>query len=335
MSATSLGLSEKQQQLRMTGVGASEVWDVLNGGILTYARKVGEAEPFEGNSLTEFGHRIERVIAEAYAERHPGVRVFTPGTLRHPTHEWALATLDRVVAPPGIGRPARAQWIGGLEIKVSFFSDSDYGEGADDVPEKYAVQVQWQMEVADLEQVTLVALVRGDYREYPIKRDREMGAMLLAIVGRFWRDNVLARVPPPVDGSKAYTDYLRGRHPKEAGPVIAPTPEAVDVVARLRAAQAESKRAEKAEELVKQQLLQLVGDAAGIEGLCSFKANKDSERTDLDAAADGFIIRLCENPLSGGYSLPREKITALWAEVQRDFTIIKPGARVLRLSKEK
>ena len=279
MATTSLGLSEKQQLLRMTGVGASEVWDVLNGGIVTYARKVGEAEPFEGNSLTEFGHRIERVIAEAYAERHPGIRVFTPGTLRHPKHEWALATLDRVVAPPGIGRPGRAQWIEGLEIKVSFFSDADYGEGADEVPEKYAVQVQWQMEVADLEQVTLVALVRGDYREYPIQRDREMGAMLLEVVGRFWHDHVLARVPPPADGSKAYTDFLRRRYPAETGPVLTPSPEALDVVARLRAAQAESKRAGQAEELVKQQLLQLLGGAAGFEGLCTYRLQKGSTYT--------------------------------------------------------
>jgi predicted sulfurtransferase len=86
MAATALGLSEKQQAMRATGVGASEVWDVLQGGITTYARKVGEAEPFEGNSLTEFGHRIERTIAEAWADRHPGVRIYTPGTLRHREH---------------------------------------------------------------------------------------------------------------------------------------------------------------------------------------------------------------------------------------------------------
>lgn len=279
MATTVIGLSEKQQALRLTGVGASEVWDVLNGGILTYARKVGEAEPFEGNSLTEFGHRIERVIAEAYAERHPGIRVFTPGTLRHPKHEWALATLDRVVAPPGVGRPARAQWIEGLEIKVSFFSADEYGEGSDDVPEKYQVQVQWQMEVADLEQVTLVALVRGDYREYPIRRDREMGAMLLEVVGRFWRDHVLARVPPPVDGSKAYTDYLRGRHPLEKGPVLPATAEAAEVVTRLRAAKASTEAAGRAEELVKQQLMKLIGDAAGIEGLCTYKTQAGSTFT--------------------------------------------------------
>ncbi len=314
MATTAFGLSEKQQQMRLTGVGASEVWDVLNGGIVTYARKVGEAEEFEGNSLTEFGARIERVIAEAWTDRHPGLRVYTPGTLRHPQHEWALATLDRVVAPPGVGRPARKDWLEGLEIKVSFYSADEYGEGADDVPEKYQVQVQWQMEVADLEQVTLVALVKGDYREYPIRRDREMGAMLLDIVGRFWRENVLARVPPPVDGSKAYTDYLRARNPREKGPVLPATPEAADIVARLRAAQAESKKAEKAEELVKQQLLQLLGDAAGVEGLCTFKANKDSEKTDWEAVA-------------GELAAP--------ADLVAKHTTIKPGARVLRLTKEK
>lgn len=292
MATTSLGLSEKQQLLRMTGVGASEVWDVLNGGIVTYARKVGEAEPFEGNSLTEFGHRIERVIAEAYAERHPGIRVFTPGTLRHPKHEWALATLDRVVAPPGIGRPARAQWIEGLEIKVSFFSDADYGEGADEVPEKYAVQVQWQMEVADLEQVTLVPLVRGDYREYPIQRDRETGGMLLDIVGRFWRDHVLARVPPPVDGSRAYTEFLRRRYSKDSDPALAPTPELRRLVDRVRKAKRIAKRVEELESLASNQLRAAIGNSAGVEGLCTYKLQKGSTYTVTREA--GRVLRLAK-----------------------------------------
>jgi len=292
MAAVAYGLTEKQQQMRLSGVGASEVWDVLNGGIITYARKVGEAEEFEGSSLTEFGSRIERVIAEAYAERHPGIRVFTPGTLRHPKHEWALATLDRVVAPPGLGRPARAQWIEGLEIKVSFFSDADYGEGADEVPEKYAVQVQWQMEVADLEQVTLVALVRGDYREYPIKRDREMGAMLLDIVGRFWRDNVLARVPPPVDGSKAYTEFLRRRFDKDSDPALAQTTELQHLVARIRKAKRLAKKVEELEGLASNQLRAAIGNAAGVEGLCTYKLQKGSTYTVTREAAR--VLRLAK-----------------------------------------
>jgi predicted phage-related endonuclease len=289
VSVTALGLSEKQQALRLSGVGASEIFDVLSGGIATYARKVGEAEPFEGNTLTEFGHRIERVIGEAWAERHPGVRIYTPGTLRHPDHEWALASPDRVVAKPGQGRPARADWLSLLEIKTVFFSGSDYGEGADEVPEKHLVQVQWQQEVCGIEDATLVALVNGDYREYPIARDRELGGMLLDVVGRFWRENVLARVPPPIDGSAAYTEYLRRRHPKNATPPLSATPELRDLVAKVRAAKKATKAAEEAEALVVNQLRAALGDADGVEGLCTYRFQKGSSYT--TTRADTRVLR--------------------------------------------
>jgi len=134
-----LGLSEKQQAKRTQGIGASEVAAVLGlvpGAIDVYARKVGEAEPWEGNSLTEFGQRIERVIGEAYLDRHAqeGIRIYTPGTLVHHKHSWAFASPDRIVAPAGAGRPPREAWLRVLEIKTVFFSSAEYGDGADEVP---------------------------------------------------------------------------------------------------------------------------------------------------------------------------------------------------------
>ena len=324
MATTALGLSEKQQALRLTGVGASEVFDVLNGGIATYARKVGEAEPFEGNSLTEFGHRIERVIGEAWTERHPGVRIYTPGTLRHPDHEWALASPDRVVAQPGQGRPARSDWLSLLEIKAVFFSGGDFGEGEDEVPERHLVQVAWQQEVCDIEDATLVALVNGDYREYPIHRDRELGGMLLDAVGRFWQEHVLARVPPPVDGTEAYTQYLRRRHPRDMAPPLPATPELRDVVAKVREAKAALKAAEEAEALVTNGLRAALGDHAGIEALCTYRSNKPSVKTDWEGATVAALARYATT------ASPAE-IEAFHAE----FTTTRPGARVLRLTKEK
>jgi putative phage-type endonuclease len=320
MATTALGLSEKQQLLRTTGIGASEVFDVINGGITTYARKVGEADPFEGNSLTEFGHRVERVIGEAWAERHQGVRIYTPGTLRHPQHEWALASPDRVVAPVGLGRPARETWQSLLEIKTVFFSGSEYGEGADEVPEKHLVQVQWQLEVVGLEEATLVALVNGDYREYPIRRDREVGGMLLEVVGRFWRENVLARVPPPVNGTEAYTAYLKRRHPRDAGPLLPATPELRDLVAMVKEAKARLKAAEEAEATVVNLLRAQLGDAAGVEGLCTWKSNKDSPKTDWEAVAKALLVHAPEG---------------MAARLISESTTTRPGARVLRFSKEK
>lgn len=327
MATTALGLSEKQQQIRLTGIGASEVFDVLQGGITTYARKVGEAEPFEGSSLTEFGHRIERVIGEAWSERHPGVRIYTPGTLRHPNHEWALASPDRVVAALGQGRPAREDWQSLLEIKTVFFSGGDFGEGADEIPEKYLVQVQWQQEVCNLEEATLVALVNGDYREYPIHRDREIGGMLLEVVGRFWNENVLARIPPAVTGSKAYTEYLRHRYARDLAPALPASPELGDLVAKLRETKAALKAAEEAEVLAGNQLRAALGDAAGVEGLCTYKSNKDSAKTDWEAVALDLALAEC-----GGDAKVAAKVLAARAE---KFTTTKPGARVLRLAKEK
>jgi len=283
-----LGLSERQVALRQQGVGASEVADVLAGGITTYARKVGEAEPFEGSSLTEFGHRVERVIGEAWQERHPGKRIYTPGTLRHRAHEWALASPDRVVAPPGAGRPARETWEQLLEIKTVFFSGGEYGE--DEIPERHLVQVQWQLEVCDVPAATLVALVNGDYREYPVARDRELGELLLACVGKWWRDHVLARVPPPVDGSADYAAYLRRRHPMDVLPPLSETPELRDLVAKLREAKAALKAAAEVESEASNRLRAALGDAAGIEGLCTYRTQKGSTYT--VTRPEGRVLRL-------------------------------------------
>lgn len=320
MSSPALGLSSRDIHARASGIGASEVAPVLGivpGAIDVYARKVGEAPDQESSDLMEFGHRIEDVIGDAYVARHQGVRIYKPGTLRHPRHDWALATPDRVVAPPGVGRPAREAWLDLLEIKTVFFSGAEYGEaGTGQIPEKHLVQVAWQMAVADMPSATLVALVNGSYREYPVKRDPELEGLLLQAVEKFWVDHVLARVPPPIDGSDAYEAYLRRRHPADVAPPLLRTPEAEEVVARLKEAREAKVQAEKLEAEAKQQLLAIIGDAAGIQGLCTYKANRPSDRTDWEAVA-----RELNAPL----------------EVVARHTTTKPGARVLRLttSKEK
>lgn len=314
--ARRLGLSEKQIALRRSGIGASEIAAVAGlhptrRPIDVWLEKVGEAEPFEGNEFTEWGHRIERVVAEAWQDRHPDRSIFTPPTLRHPEHAYALASPDRVVVP--LGRRAREVWESLLEIKnVSVYRAGDFGEGGDEIPEHMLLQVQWQLEVTGLDAATLVPLIGGhDYREYPIARDRELGAMLLEVAGRFWVDHVEARVAPAVDGSDSYAAYLKRRFPRDAGPVLDPTPEAEQIVARLRAAKAAKKAAETAEAEAENALKAMLGDAAGVAGLCTWKTNA-SGGTDWKALA------LSLNPTP-------EQLAAF----------ARPGARVLRLAKER
>jgi putative phage-type endonuclease len=326
MAAPPVGLSERQQDIRRTGIGASEVAKVVGlvpGAIEVWAEKVGQAEPFEGNSLTEFGSRIERVIGEAWQERHAGVRIYSPGTLRHPTRPWALATPDRVVAPPGLGRPARESWQQLLEIKVAFFSGGDYGEaGTDEVPERHLVQVAWQLAVTGLERATLVALVNGDYREFPLTRDPELEGMLLEQVGAWWQAHVVAGVPPPPDSSAAYADYLRRRHPVELQPPLDATPELLDLIEKVRDFRARAKAADDAKKGVEAALKSVLGDAAGVAGLCTWKANRPSRDTDWEAAAAELLSQ-------SGMNQPERE------EFLRRFTTTKAGARVLRLTKER
>lgn len=318
MATTTLGLTQKQQALRATGIGASEVAAVMGlhptmRPIDVWAVKVGETPAFEGNEFTRWGQRLERAIADAWLEEHPGKSIFTPGTLRHrdPRFPFALASPDRIVVPEG--RRAREVWEKVLEIKnVSTFRADAFGEGDDEIPEHMLVQVQWQLEVADLEPAELVPLIGGhDFRTYPLTRDRDLGAMLLEGVARFWTDHVEKRVPPPVDGSKSYDSYLRRRFPRDAGPVLEPTPETKAIVATLRAAKAAKKAAEAAEAEAENLLKASLGDAAGIAGLCTWKSNA-SGGTDWKGLAASL------NPTA-------EQIAAF----------ARPGARVLRLTKEK
>lgn len=313
-----LGLTERQQAIRATGIGASEIAAVAGlhptiRPVDVYLQKVGEAAPFDGNAFTEWGHRLERAVAEAWQDRHPDSDIFTPGTLRHRDERFpfALASPDRIVVPRG--RRAREVWSSLLEIKnVSTYQAGAFGGGGDEVPEHFLVQVQWQLEVADLEAAELVPLIGGhDYREYPIRRDRELGAMLLDVAGRFWIDHVEARVPPPVDGSASYGAFLRRRFARETGDLLEPSDAAREIVARLRSAKAAKKAAEEAEALAENELKALIGEAPGVAGLCTWKSNA-SGGTDWKGLATSL------NPTP-------EQLAAF----------ARPGARVLRLSKEK
>jgi putative phage-type endonuclease len=322
--ATVATLSARQQAMRAEGLGASEVPTALGlnpfqSAAELAAVKRGELPAFEGNEFTRWGQRLEKPIAEEWLERHAGegVGIFTPGTLRHPTCPVLLASPDRVVVPNG--RRARDAWLSLLEIKaVSAYRAGEFGEAADEIPEAYLVQVQVQLEVTGLEKATLVPLLGGNaYREYPQTRDREFGGQLVQFAEKWWADHVVQGLPVPVDGSEASSSYLRRRFPAEAGPLLDPTPELEQLVQRLKDARLVLRTAEAEESAAGNALRALLGEAAGVAGLVSWKANKPSEKTDWEAVALSFAATHPEQ----------------FRDFVKQFTTTKPGARVLRLLK--
>ena len=98
------------------------------------------------------------------------------------------------------------------------------------------------------------------------------------------------------------------------------TPEALDLAAKLKEAKAAAKAAGVLEEQLSQALKLAIGDAAGIEGVASWKANRDGQKTDWEATARQLFARLA-GPMN----------QQLLDEVIAANTTHKPGARVLRL----
>lgn len=262
-------LTEEQRALRRTGIGSSDIaaladLDPRRGPVDVWLDKLGLLEPSEETTAQWCGDRLEEPIAQMYAERVGGaVSLHKPMVAsRHRSIAIALATPDRFACKG----PAPL-----VEIK-------DVGahmlHGWDETPPTDKVlQVQWQLEVCDLDRAHLAALLGGtDFRIYAIERDRTLAADLLAIAEWFWREHVLAKRPPEGDGFTARR-VARARWPKGGGGMLQATPEAERIRDQIRRCdRAEAKIAQKRATL-EAQAMQMIGDADGIEKCFTWRAS--------------------------------------------------------------
>lgn len=317
-------LTQEQQQIRSTGIGASEVAALV--GLDRYrrpvdiaARKLRLIEEPEAGEPARWGNRLEAVIAEAYAEEE-GIGaeyLFQPGTLRHPKHPIAIATPDRIRlrdAEPS-GYSGCTEWERNVQIKTASARVAHrWGEGDDEIPDEYIVQVQYEMAVTGLPRTDLPVLIGGnEMRIYHVDADEILQGHLIEHAERFWRDYIEAGELPPPDGTPQWSDYLKRRFPRDERPLIEATDEARELVSRLRDARSRREAAESEEEQIEQQVKALIGDAAGLDGLCTWKNNRPSQKTDWEALV---------------HDLPCSVPAAL---IQK-HTTLKPGARVFRLA---
>lgn len=284
-----MSFTPEQQAERRKGLGASEVPIALGLSRFQAAQELADVKrgilpPFEGNRFTRCGTLLEAAIAQGWLEDHAaeGVEIFTPPKIPHPSSKILFASPDRVVVPAG--RYERADWIRLLECKnTSAWNVGSFGESGQEgaaLPETFVVQAQTQMEVAGLDACTVVVLIGGnDPREYPLTRDREMGGDLVQFAEKWWGDHVVQGLPCPVDGTGAYSEYLRKRYPAAVAPPIPATPELRELVASLRAAKAATKVAKEAEDLIGNQLRAAIGEADGVDGLCTYRLQAGSTYT--------------------------------------------------------
>lgn len=190
---------------RRKGIGSSDVAPILgmsnfSSAYSTWVDKV-EGLPDEDNDAMKWGRKLEAVVADEFAERHPEFVVVKPSSMfAHAEHAFMQANPDRLLYA---GEPSRMVAL--VEIKTSNYLD-DWQDGP---PDYVLLQVQHQLAVMDLPKAWIALLMFGrEYREWEVVRDETTVALLVKHESEFWR-RVVEKDPPPPDGSDASTDAVK------------------------------------------------------------------------------------------------------------------------------
>ncbi|MBP8285154.1 MAG: YqaJ viral recombinase family protein [Chromatiaceae bacterium] len=319
-------------QDRLSGLGGSDIGAILGLNpwrtpYQVFLEKIGEAPPFEGNLQTRFGQHAEEFVAWEYCHQTGRqVQRFT-AMLRHPEVP-LIGHVDRLVVPEGAKKASHLGQIRtdlGLEAKTaSAFATgraSEWGEsGSDQVPEAYLVQCATYMALTECPRWDLAVLFGNtEFRIYHLTRDLELEAMILDEAARFWTDHVLAR-NPPTPSSEAEARQRWPRHSE--GKVLEADLEIRALLSQLAEYKRQGQKVAAQEQITKDRLLPLLADADSVRHgsliLATYRANKDSQRTDWQRVAGALM-----------QDQPGERIDALMAE----YTHTQPGSRVLRLAK--
>lgn len=249
---------------RQTGLGATDVAAIAGVGFRTpeevYAEKTAaEVTDAPPSPLMRMGLALEPINAGLYVER-TGRTLIAPGLVRSPVDPWALATLDRCSIDIGsdFGRP--------VELKYTAFYGDEWGtEGTDEVPERYVVQMHWQMivlrerghlvELGDLSAID----ARGSHRIYTVPFDATLADLLFDLAASFW-GRVKSR--QGVDGwqHSAQPEIAQRLERIRPDTAIVLDDHAADLVRAYQSHKAAARQAEEAADAAKAALLAHLGD---------------------------------------------------------------------------
>lgn len=273
-----MALTAQQQERRRGTLGASEVAAVLGldkyrtaGDV--YLEKRGLVEPFTGNAYTDWGNRLELVIAEWAAEKLSDSLIRLPAEdlpFVHPTEDWASCTPDFFLA-------RRSDAL--LEIKnVGLRRAHEWGESeTDKAPARVIVQVHWQMWTTGKREAFVGALLGGnDSRLIRLAYDEELVGMMVGRAKPFWFDCVQAGESPEPDGNPAWDSYFDKRFPSESRDVLTSSPELDEIAEKLLDVRRQIDVLEAEKTLHENRLKAAIGEHAGLVGpwgRASWKAN--------------------------------------------------------------
>jgi putative phage-type endonuclease len=262
LSAVLLGTFEHDtpewHAARAGGIGASEIASVV--GLSPYVsafhlwhKKKGNL-PDDRKSYFAWGHKLEPIVRDWFAEQHPELYVATAsGTWASTERPWQRCNPDGLIYD---GSPEDRVAL--YEGKTSRYGDGFGPSGSDIIPLAYRCQVQHSLDIFDLPRAYVAVLIGGNEpREYVIEADPVDQAALREAGARFWQ-SLQDNDEPPIDASFSTYEAVRKLHPEIDG-------EDIDLDPDLYAAYLDSKQFadETAEthQQIKSRLLAEIGEA--------------------------------------------------------------------------
>jgi putative phage-type endonuclease len=208
-------LTEAQREIRRTGIGASEVAQIVDvhpyqGPMHVWLRKptptrgplIPDDDPEDALSATSVGSILEEGMRQLFSKK-TGIALARPGpiTLRHERFPAVLASPDDLAANENSG----------LEIKIVGANNAHtWREG---LPDHHELQARQNMAVTNRERWFVIALLGGiDVRLHCVERDLAVEDMLLDAADTFWNVHVLGDEPPDPRDEDERREYLARRY---------------------------------------------------------------------------------------------------------------------------
>lgn len=297
----------------VTGTDAGKLIGVspYGGKFAVWLDKMGRAAPVVETPAMKAGKKFESAILQMYAEEMNCKLEHVDG--------YNLITCDKY---PRLGASLDG-WNHDLQIPVDAknikWKNEKWGDAwTDQFPEYYKAQLQVQMMVTGATFAHLAVMFSGqDFFIYSMEYDEDMAQKILDATEEFW-PYVENDQMPEADGSDEATEYIKSEFARgDAAAVKDPTEEILEALKGLQKAKLDEKDAQDRKTEFENRIKLYMGDATAIKGVCTWKNNKDSVKTDWEQVASVALASMSAED--------QKKLVA-------SYTTTKPGARVLRIT---
>lgn len=208
-NATLLGVFEPNSpewhNARKNSIGGSEISTILGlnpfeSPMTLFYKKTGKIPgDIEENWAIRFGKAFEQPILKLWAEEHPEFEVFLTGTYQDNLIPFRHANPDALARHKETG-----EWVV-IEVKTG-------RQTWETVPAGYQAQVQWYLDILDLQRAYIVAVAGMSWYDIEIRRD-DFDIEVQRQKAIDFMECIFADQRPSWDGSESTYETIRYQHP--------------------------------------------------------------------------------------------------------------------------